>query len=122
MERIEEFTLEGRNFMYIDFSNVMSNKEFVEHTAVVKPQIAKYPECSLYTITNIENVRLDSKSKRIVAEYMAHNKPYVKHGAVIGLDGIKKMFAQTIMKMSGRDNMHFVFTKEQAIDLLLKQD
>ena len=117
----EDFTLEGRNFIYIDFSGVKSNNEFKERIKVIMPEIAKYPENSLYTITNVDNIRFDTKSKEIVAKYMTINKPYVKFGAVIGIDGIKKIMINAIFALSGRSNMYFAFTKEQAIEWLLKQ-
>jgi len=118
----EEFTLEGKNFIYIDLSGTKSNNEFNERIKVIVPEIAKYPEKSLYTITNVENIRFDTKSKEIVAQYMMTNKPYVKFGAVIGIDGIKKIMINAIFALSGRSNMHFAFTKEQAIEWLLKQE
>ena len=118
----EEFVLNDRNFVYIDLSNVKSNDEVIERIKVIKPVIAKHPENSLYTITNVENIRFDTKSKEIVAEYMTHNKPYVRFGTVIGIDGIKKIMINAIFALSGRSNMHFAFTKEQAIEWLLKQE
>ena len=117
----EEFTLEGRSFIYIDLSGIKSNDEFNERIKVIEPEIAKHPEKSVYTITNVENIRFDTKSKEIVAQYMARNKPYVKAGSVIGIDGIKKIMINAIFTLSGRSNMHFDFTKEQAIEWLLKQ-
>ena len=117
----EEFTLEGKDFIYIDLSGIKSNNEFNERIKVIVPEISKYPEKSLYTITNVENIRFDTKSKEIVAQYMTTNKPYVKFGAVIGIDGIKKIMINAIFALSGRSNMHFAFTKEQAIEWLLKQ-
>jgi len=121
MKYTDEFTLEGRNFIYIDLSGIKSNDEFNERIKVIEPEIAKHPEKSLYTITNVENIRFDTKSKEIVAQYMSRNKPYVKFGSVIGIDGIKKIMINAIFTLSGRKNMHFDFTKEQAIEWLLKQ-
>ncbi|MCL2480588.1 MAG: hypothetical protein FWF38_02640 [Spirochaetaceae bacterium] len=120
--RIEEFVRDGKSFIYIDFSNLKTNEEFIELLKVIEPAFAKYPKHSLYTITNIENVRIDSESKKIIAQYLEHNKPYVKCGAVIGLDGIKKIIVTTALKLSGRDNIFFAFTKEQAVELLLQKE
>ena len=120
--RFDEFTLDGKNFMYIDFSDVKTNEEFLELIKKIKPAIAKHPPYSLLTITNIENVRIDTESKELVAQYMEQNKPYIKYGAVFGLDGIKKIISNAIFKLSGRKNMFFAFTKEQAIELLLKSE
>jgi hypothetical protein len=122
MKRIEEFQIHGKNIMYIDLSNFNSNEDFVRETALIEPEIAKYPEKSLYTITSIENVRFDSNSKEVVANYMKHNKPYIKKAVVIGFDGIKKVMINMIVKMSGRTDVHFAFSKQQAIEWLLEQD
>jgi hypothetical protein len=122
MERIEEFLLEGKNIMYIDFSNLLTNEDFVKLIEIIKPVIAKYKERSLYTITNVEGVRYDSFTRNIFIEYTTHNKPYVKKGALIGLDGVKKMIINTLAKVTGREVFHIAFTKEKAIEWILQQD
>ena len=122
MERVEEFVRNGKNFVYIDLSGLKENEDFLELNKQIESVIAKYPEKSLYTITNIENIRFDSNSKKLIAKYMENNAPYVKYGIVIGLDGVKKMFVNAVAKLSGRTNMGFAFTKEGAIEWLLRQD
>jgi len=122
MKRIEEFSMEGKNFVYIDFSNLIKNEEFVSLSSSVESVIANYPEKSLYTITNVENVRFDSNSKQIVANYLKNNKPYVKCGAIIGFDGIKKIMISSMLDLGGRKNMYFAFSREQAIEWLLQQN
>jgi hypothetical protein len=66
-------------------------------------------------------VKFDSETKNIIADWMEHNKPYVKFGAIIGFDGIKKIMVNAIFKLCGRKNMVFSSSKEQAIEFLLKQ-
>ena len=122
MERVEEFTQDGKRFVYIDLSGLKSDDDFVDAINKSKPVIESAPEMSLYTITNIADVRVDTNSKNIIAKYLEHNKPYVKCGAVIGTDGIKNMLLKTIMKLSGRSNIYFCFTKEQAVKWLLQQE
>lgn len=122
MGSFEEFSCDGKNFMYIDFSGLKTNEEFLAVTEEIEPAVAKYPKHSLYTITNIADIRFDTRSKEIVAQYMEKNKPYVKYGAVIGIDGIKKIMLKTIFQMSGRQNLIYAFTKEKAIELLLQQE
>ena len=122
MDRIEEFSLNGKNFIYIDFSEIKTNEEFLKLSQTIEMVISKYQDNSLYTITNIENIRFDSGSKEIIANYMRNNKRYVKHGAVIGFDGIKKVMIMSVFKLSGRDNLYFAFSKEQAVEWLLEQD
>ncbi|MDR2555565.1 MAG: hypothetical protein LBC64_09085 [Fibromonadaceae bacterium] len=119
--RIEEFTQDGKNFIYLDLSEFKENSEYSEFVAVAKETIAKYAENSLFTITNIRDVKFDTETKRIIAEWMKSNKPYVKYGAVIGFDGIKRIVVNAIFKMGGRKNMMFFSHREQAVEWLLKQ-
>jgi len=121
MDRVQEYTVSGKNFMYIDFSGITDNDTCSKLVEYILPIIEKYPPDSLYTITNISDTRFDSVSKKIMAGYMEHNSRYVKYGAVIGLDGIKKIMAKSAFRLSGRTNMHFAFSKEQATEWLLEQ-
>lgn len=122
MRITEEFSLDGHDFVYIDFSKINMKDEFASTIEETKSVIAAYPPNSLYTITHIASVMYDSELKEVFAEYMTHNRQYVKYGVVIGLDGIKKIIANTIFKISGRTNMYFAFSKEQAIEWLLKRE
>jgi hypothetical protein len=121
MERIKEFTREKKDFIYFDLSGLKSNDEFIQTIEDSKPLIKKYAEKSLYTITNIEGVRYDTTTKKIVAQWMEHNKPYVKYGVVIGMDSIKRIMVNAIFTLSGRKNMSSASTLEKAVEWLLKQ-
>ena len=122
MERIEEFSRDGKNIVYIDFSGFSVINEFRQLIKQVEPIISKYPEKSVYTITNIENMRFDSSIRNTVVEYMQFNKPYVKCAAIVGIDGIKKIMAKTAIKLSNRTNFNFFFLKEEAIAWILQQE
>jgi len=122
MERVEEFTRDEKNFVYIDFSGLTLDSDYLEVVRIAEQTIAKHPLNSVYTITNIANLRFDSHTKEFATQLTRNNKPYVKHGVIIGLDGIKKMMALAVMKTTGRSNFSFAFSKEGAIELLLQQD
>jgi len=121
MEHVGEFTVDGKNIVYIDFSNTTSENDFKAVIEQAKQTISKYAEKSVCTITNMENVRLDSNIKDIFVKYVEFNKPYVKYGVAIGMDGIKKKLIEGILKLGGRPNFHFCFTKEEAVKWLRQQ-
>jgi len=121
-ERITEFTRDGKNFIYIDFSGMKKNDVFVTMAELAKQIIGKYHKQSVYTITNIANIVFDTESKKLVASYMKHNAPYVKCGAIIGSDGAKKTMLNAIFKLSGRKPLKFFYTKDKAIEWLLQQE
>ena len=118
--RAEEFKIDGKSFVYLDFSGISTDADAAGAIALMKPVIASYPENSLYTIADIGGLRFDSGMKGILAEFMAHNKPYVKRGAVVGADGAKKIVCKELSGLSGRVGMVFAFTREGAVELLLE--
>jgi len=123
MQRIEEFTVEGNNFIYLNLSEMKTNDEFIEMAEATKAIISKYPKKSLYAIININDIRFDSETKVFLVDYMAYNKPYVKRGAVVGFESIKKMIMiHSICDMDEGAKMLFTFTKETAVELLLRKE
>ena len=120
--RIEEFSLHGKSFMYIDLSGLKSNDGYIELIELIETAVAKYPRNSLYTISNIENVRFGTRAKGHIVRCMEHNKPYVKCAAVIGFDGVKKIMGSMAAALSGRDSLLFAFSREQAIEMLLQNE
>jgi hypothetical protein len=121
MGHVEEFTLEGKKIVYIDFSNAVSEKDFNEVIEQAKQTISKHGEKSVCTVTNMENVRFDSNVKDMFIKYAESNKHYVKYGVAVGMDGIKKKMIEGILKLGGRPNFHFCFTKEEGLKWLLQQ-
>jgi len=118
----EEFSVEGKEIIYIDFSRPKSIEEFSEAFEEVGKVIASHPENSLYTITNMTGTRIDTFSKDNFIKYAAGNKPYVKKGVLIGVDGVTKMIVGSILKNADRNKFHIAFTKEKAIEWVLQQD
>ena len=121
MSRVEEFTRSGKKFVYIDFSNLKTNDEISQVINKAKPIISKNSPKSVYTISNFDGSRYDKETKELVATYTKANEPYVVAGAIIGMDGLKKIMASAIFSLSGRKNLTISSSKEEAIQFLLKQ-
>ncbi|MDR2434221.1 MAG: hypothetical protein LBD47_06610 [Treponema sp.] len=118
-DRIEQFEYEGKKFVYYDLSNLKNNGQFREFIECAKKDIQQYPgNGSLFSITNIEGVLYDTETKTIVSAWMDFNQPYIRHGAVIGLDGIKRIMVNSILKMTGRKNVKFFRTRDEAVKWL----
>jgi hypothetical protein len=121
INRIEEFSIADKKFVYYDLSNFKLFDEYEMFIEEAKSGIVKYQKHSLLTISNLSNVQIDTRIKEILAEWMIFNKPFVKYGAAIGTSGIKTMILKSIFGASERSNMNFLHTKDQAIEWLLKQ-
>jgi hypothetical protein len=117
--RIEQFDFAGKRFIYYDISHFRNNHQFREFVACAKEAIQRYPrDQSLFSITNVEGVMYDSETKIICAGWMDFNRPYIRQGAVIGLDGIKRIMVNAVMKICGRSNMKFFRARDEAVKWL----
>ena len=119
MSRIEEFELDGKSFVYFDLSGFRKDNEYIDFIATAKTVIKKYPPNSLYTITNMKGAMVGGNTHVIMSEWVTHNKPYVKFGAVCSADTTAKVIGHTVSVVSQRSNLMYVDSKEEAIDSLL---
>jgi len=121
-ENYEEFTVEGKDIMYIDLSHIKTVEKFLAVFEKVERAIEAHPKNSLYTIANIEGTVIDTSTRDAFVKYLEHNKPYVKKGVLIGVDGVAKIVTADMENKSGRNKFHIAFTKEKAIEWILQQE
>ena len=122
MEHIEEFTIDGKSFIYIDLAGFMNNTINIGNVEQIKPILEKYSENSIYLIVNAALVRLDSNSKSSTMRYIEKIKPLIKCAAILGTDGVKKLMIKAAVKTGGHQKIYFAFSREKAIEWLLKQE
>jgi hypothetical protein len=110
----------GRDIYYIDFtdSDVDSIKQTVEKA---KKDIAAEPEGSVLTMTNVTDIRITPELSNLMKAFTAHNKPYVKAGAVLGITGLRQVTFNAVLLFSGRRNLHLFSSMHEAKDWLVKQ-
>jgi hypothetical protein len=117
--RIEQFEYEGKKFIYYDLSNLKNNAQFREFVEYAKKTVQKYPgDHSLFSITNIEGVVYDTETKAIMIDWISFNRPYIRQGAVIGIDGIKRIMVHAILELGDRNNMKFFRARDEAVKWL----
>ena len=85
-----------------------------------KKVIASQPMNSVLTLTDATNTDVTGDINRILKDFTAHNKPYVRAGAVLGVTGLKKVILNTIVTITGR-NLHAFDDSERAKDWLSAQ-
>ena len=78
-----------------------------------KRVISTKPENSLLTLTDVTNARFNEEVGDGMKQFSAHNKPYVKAAAVVGITGLKKIILGAVMAFSKR-NLESFDDEEQA--------
>lgn len=91
----------GVDILYIDWSNAAS-WEIREAMHEAKQIIAARPRGSVLTLTNVTDVHMDTAATEMLRDYMAHNKPYVLAGAVVGLNDLKMIAFNLFNRVTGR--------------------
>ena len=119
MTRIEEFTQDNKKFISFNMSGFKTDDDYYDFIEGAKVVMKKYPPDSVYTISNMEGSVLTPNTHDIIADWVAHNKPYVKYGAVYGVDFSMKTIGKTVGIVTQRLNLVYVSSKEEALEYLL---
>jgi len=91
-----------KEILFLDFSNTQPH-EVLEAIEVAKPLIRSRPAGSVLTLTDVTNARFSEAVSDGLKEFTAHNKPYVKAGAVVGVTGLKRIIFTAVMTFSRRN-------------------
>ncbi len=94
---------QGVNIFYIDFSGLQTENEIMEVLVESKMEIRSHPMKSMINLANIEGMHFNSSIKDLFFEFVKGNANYVQHSAVVGVDGIRRIVFNGLMKLSGRD-------------------
>lgn len=99
--RVRYIEHKGTRILYIDFSHA-TPEEFLQAIELAEKTIAEEPPRSVLTLTNAEKAMHDRRVTERLKSYVEHNKPYVKAGAVVGLNELRKIVFNFLNKASGR--------------------
>ena len=119
MEKVRFISHKGKEILLLDFENA-SVDDVKTISEQGKALIRQQPEKSLLTLTNATNLQLTSETTQTMKDLAAHNKPYVIAGGVLGVEGLRKVVFNTVLRMTGR-NLRAFNTQEEAMDWLVQQ-
>lgn len=100
-ERVSFIRHKTVEILLIDWSNATAD-EVLHAIGEAKKLIASRPEKSVRTLTNVTNARVDRRVTEALKDYVAHNKPYVLAGAVVGLNDLKTIVFNFVNRATGR--------------------
>jgi hypothetical protein len=119
VKRVQVIDYKDKEIIYLDFSDCNVD-EILEIIEMAKKIIRVQPLNSVLTLTNVSGTRYNREVIQVMKEFANDNKPFVKAGAVVGIDGLKRIVYDAIMRFSER-NMPAFDDNEKAKDWLVKQ-
>jgi len=109
----------GIEILRIDISHC-EMEEIVPLVNSAKKLIAGRPLNSVLTLTNVKDARYTPALERTMKDFVVHNKPFVKAATVVGVEGIRKLLFEAVIKFSGRA-LHLAENEESAKEWLIQQ-
>lgn len=111
-DRVRFITHAGKDILYLNFAGCAVTEVF----AVIdeaKQVIRTRPAGSLLTLTDVTNARFNGDVTERMKEFTAHNKPYVRAAAIVGITGLKKVIFEAVLMFSKR-KIHIFENAEDA--------
>jgi hypothetical protein len=102
MERTRFIDHQGHRILLFDYSEVRDVAEALREVEKSKAIVAQQPPNSLLTIVYVKGSRFNTEVVQALKDLAAHNKPYVKAGAVVGMSGLHRVVYQAVMLFSKR--------------------
>jgi len=96
-------THNGKRFFYADYSDLdMDHEKLALENDRVDAMIRAEREGSVLAITNVENTVATREIMDILKKSAFRTKPYIIRHAVLGVSGIRKILADSIIRFSGQ--------------------
>jgi len=119
MERVKHVYHGAKQIVFLDFSGCR-----IQDLPVIMDKAEKLirsePLNSVLTLTDVSGARYNIETSAALKEFVKGNKPFVKAGAVVGLDALKKIIFNGVMYFSGRSLAAFD-DMDAAKDWLVRQ-
>lgn len=113
MGRTTEIQHAGKAIVHLDFAHFENPKQALAAIEEARLFIAQYPPASVRTLTDVTESHANEEVLAALKGLTKANKPYVKAGAVVGLNPIKRILFKAVMAFSGR-NLSAFETLDQA--------
>lgn len=108
-----------KEIMVFDFTD-KTISQILDGIEEAKTHVAKRPQASILALTDLTGMKFNSQVTEAFKGFTAHNKPYIKASAIVGIQGLQKIAYQAVMAFSKR-NIPLFKTRAEALDWLVGQ-
>ncbi len=110
----------GRKIVYVDFSNA-DLAGVAQAIAEAKPLIAAEPPHSVLCLVETAGTRFSREIGSAVTDFTAHNRPFIKMTALVGIEGLQKVAVNSVFVFTRRKNIVTKGSRTEALDFLVAQ-
>lgn len=110
-----------RPVLMIDLSGLRDASAVLAEIRTARDLAARQPPASLLVLTLVRGTAHSPVLLDALRELAGRNKPFVRAGAVVGMEGVYRMLYRTMVRFSGR-NIEAFDEVGPALDWLITQD
>jgi hypothetical protein len=114
MERTRFMVHQGHRILVLDFAGIRDPDEALREIQHSREVVARHAPGSLLVMTLVRDARYNAAVLQGMKELAAHNAPYVKASAVVGMSGLHRIAYQAVILFSKRN----IRTFDQEADAL----
>ena len=118
MRKPEIIRHKDADIIYLNFSNLRNQEQIIKLENDGAELIQKQKFNSVLTLTNMDGMFFNNDIRNHFTKVVKSNTPFVKAGAVIGLNGLISIMYKSFIAITGR-NIKLFKTKEEALDYLV---
>jgi len=116
--RVENINHKGIDIVRIDFTGCTNLEGILPIIEEAKKKVTAKGQNGAVTLTLLSGMRFNSSMLSAVKEYMAFNRPYVKKGAVVGIDSALMKVAYTTTTSSSDRSFNVFDSESDALEYL----
>jgi hypothetical protein len=120
MERIRFTEHQGTRILLLDFAGIRDPDEAMREIRHCREVVARQPPSSLLVMTMVRDGRYNAAVLQGMKDLAAHNAPYVRASAVVGMSGLHRIAYQAVILFSKR-NIKVFDQEADALDWLVTQ-
>lgn len=120
MERTRFIEHQGKRILLLDYAGVRDPAEALREIEHSRAVVASQPPASLLVMTLVRDARYNASVLQGMKDLAAHNAPYVRASAVVGMSGLHRIAYQAVILFSKR-NIKVFDQEPEALDWLVTQ-
>lgn len=121
MTPVQFITHNDKQILLMDFTNASSTAEVTQTVEEIKKTVALPQPHSIMALLDITGTAINRERIKIIQSMAAHNRPYVKFIAIVGLGFFRSEAFRLMLRMTGRKNHRVFRTREKAMEWLAER-
>lgn len=107
----------GKRILYMNYA-YSKYDEVAKAIEETKMLVVKEPPVSVLGIVDVRESPFNREISAALKDLAEHNKPYIKMSVVVGVEGIKRVIYNGVIKFTGRKNLLLKDTLDEAKEFL----